>query len=87
MLVGEELTKLKDELSVVKNDMARLEAQNLATGAAIGVLLKSMSIVNKGQADEVMRVLRDNAQQPNKSQGFVESVENIIKAYDLIDVA
>lgn len=67
--------------------MARLEAQNLATGAAIGVLLKSMSIVNKGQADEVMRVLRDNAQQPNKSQGFVESVENIIKAYDLIDVA
>ncbi|WP_404839387.1 hypothetical protein [Aeromonas media] len=87
MLVGEELTKLKDELSVVKNEMARLEAQNLATGAAIGVLLKSMSIVNKGQADEVMRVLRDNAQQPNKSQGFVESVENIIKAYDLIDVA
>ncbi|MFQ2767175.1 hypothetical protein [Aeromonas caviae] len=87
MLVGEELTKLKDELSVVKNEMARLEAQNLATGAALGVLLKSMSIVNKGLADEVMRVLRDNAQQPNKPQGFVESVENIIKAYDLIDVA
>lgn len=87
MLVGEELTKLKDELAVVKSEIARLEAQNLATGSAIGVLLKSMSIVNKGQADEVMRILRDNAQQPNKSQGFVESVDNIIKAYDLINVA
>ncbi|EKB17196.1 hypothetical protein [Aeromonas veronii] len=87
MLVGEELTKLKDELSVVKSEMARLEAQNLATGAAIGVLLKSMSIVNKGLTDEVMRVLRDNANQPNKPKGFVESVEHIIKAYDLIDVA
>lgn len=87
MLVGEELTKLKDELSVVKSEMARLEAQNLATGAALGVLLKSMSIVNKGLADEVMRVLKDNAQQPNKSQGFVESIENIIKTYGMIDLA
>ncbi|WP_421157777.1 hypothetical protein [Aeromonas dhakensis] len=87
MLVGEELAKLQDELSVVKSEMARLEAQNLATSAAIGVLLKSMSIVNKGQTDEVMRILKENAKQPNRPQGFVESVDNIIKTYDLIDVA
>ena len=87
MLVGEELTKLKDELSEVKSEMARLEAQNLATGAALGVVLKSMSIVSKAQVDDVIRLLKDSAQQPDRPKGFVESVEHILKTYDLINVA